>query len=367
MAANVLEASALCCLHTQVALDNLAATPAGRVEDKGFMAALMSAENKRGFEQITNSVTDSRRRPAAGQTPTTVEVKIRKPSCATVSTSAADLCTEGTATADPYDYIDAAVTHVVSLSGSMSKAEFDNLCDGPDQRRVMILQDFADDLMKAMNITMQTDAYGQLGDYYDSVASTGATTLDIPIIGTSGILNTAAFARISSEFRQQGFRGRPIMVGGEKLAVAQDVRRMAGTGTSLNLDPNAAFNSVQAFYDYDIDATVNGLQTTTGESYAITWIPGSIQMLEWYRNAPGSIFEEFAQHRAETTLTINGVTFDYFLRYRECDHEWDFTLQKWFDIWAIPDELYTCNYGNGRVLWGLTCGEMDCDIFGASS
>jgi len=353
--------SALCCLNTQVALDNLAATPAGRIEESGMINALKSDANHRGYEQITNAVEESRRRAVAADTPPTVEVKIRKPSCETVATSAAALCDAADATVEPYQYLEPQVRRVVSLSGSMTKAEFDDLCESPDQRRVAVLQDYAEDLIKAMSIQLTTDTYAVLGDYADDDLSTGALTKDIPIIGTTGVLNSAAFARISSEFRQQGFRGRPIMVGGEKLAVAQDVRVLGGTGTSLNLNPNAALSSVNSWYDYDFDATVNGLQTTTGESFAMTWVPGSVQMLEWYRNR--GIFENFKEDYAETTLTINGITFDYLINYDKCTHEWTFTLQKWFDIFAIPDASYSCNVGNGRVLWGLTCGDMDCSIF----
>jgi hypothetical protein len=359
--ATAIATSALCCLNTQIALDNLAATPAGRFEQSGVIQALKSPENSRGYEQITNAVTESRRRPVAGTTPPTVEIKVRKPSCETVLTSAADLCDSGSPTSDPYDYLDVGVTRLVRLSGSITKAEFDDLCDNPDQRRVMKLRDFAEDLEKQIGIILTQDIYAQLGQYADATASTGVTTKAIPIISTDGTLNSAAFSRISSEFRQQGFRGRPIMVGGEKLAVGQDVRILGGTGTSLNLDPNAALNTTSSWYDYDFDATVNALQTTTNDSYAMTWTPGAVQMLEWYRNT--GIFEEFKEDYVETKLTINGITYDYFMNYDKCTHEWTFHLQKRFDIFAIPDALYACNVGNGRVLWELSCGDMDCSIF----
>ena len=361
MATGILGASALCCLNTQIALDNLAATPAGRFEQSGVIQALKSPENTRSYEQVTNAVTESRRRPTTGTTPPTVEIKVRKPSCETVLTSKADLCDAGGATSDPYDYIETGVTRTVRLSGSITKAEFDDLCDNPDQRRVQKIADFAQDLEKEIGIILTQDIYTELGLYADATASTGATTKAIPIIGTDGQLNSAAYSRISSEFRQQGFRGRPIMVGGEKLAIAEDVRILGGTGTSLNLDPNAYRNVSNTYYDYDFDATVNTLQSTTGDSYAMTWTPGAIQMTEWYRNT--GIFEEFKEDYVETKLTINGITYDYMMNYDKCTHTWTFHLQKCFDIFAIPDAAYACSTGNGRVLWELGCGAMDCSIF----
>jgi len=356
-----LATSALCCLNTQIALDNLAATPAGRFEQSGVIQALKSPQNRTGYEQITNAVEESRRRPTVGTTPPTVEVKIRKPSCETPSTSKKDLCDSASPTVDPYDYIDAGVTRTVSLGGTFTKAEFDELCDNPDQRRVQKIADFASDLEKQMAIVMTQDIWAALGQYADGTASTGATTKAVPIIGTDGTLNSAAFSRISSEFRQQGFRGRPIMVGGEKLAVAQDVRVLGGTGTSLNLDPNAALNTTSSWYDYDFDSTVNTLQSTTGDSYGMTWTPGSVQMLEWYRNT--GIFEEFKEDYVETKITVNGITYDYFLNYDKCNHLWTFHLQKCFDVFYLPDSLYACNTGNGKALWELTCGAMDCSLF----
>lgn len=361
MSTTVLGSSAFCCLHTQVALDNLAATPAGRFEQSGVIEAFKSPQNQRGFEQLTNSVIESSRKPVAAQTPPSVEVKVRKPSCETVLTSLADLCDAGGATSDPYDYLEAGVTKIVRLSGSFTKAEFDALCDSPDMRRVQKIADFADDLKKQIAIIMAQEAWAVMGQYADATASTGATTKSIPIIGTDGTLNSAAFSRISSEFRQQGFRGRPIMVGGEKLAVAQDVRVLGGTGTSLNLDPNAALNTTSSWYDYDFDSTINTLQSTSGSSYAMTWTPGSMQMVEWYRNT--GIFENFKEDYAETTLTIDGITYDYTINYDKCTHTWTFHLSKQFDIFYLPDALFACNTGNGRALWELDCGAMDCSIF----
>jgi len=362
MATTVLGSSALCCIHTQVALDNLAATPAGRFEKSGMIDALKSPLNQRGYEQITNAVQETRRKPTTGTTPPSVEVKVRKPSCETPETDTADLCDAAEiTTSDPYDYIEPSVTKTVRLSGSFTKAEFDVLCDNPDVRRVQKIADFAEDLKKQISIVLQQEAWAVLGNYADATASTGATTKAIPIIGTDGVLNSAAFSRISSEFRQQGFRGRPMMVGGEKLAIGQDIRILGGTGTSLNLDPNAAMNTVTDFYDYDLDATINTLQTTTGDSYAMTWVPGSMQMLEWYRNT--GIFQNFKEDYAETTLTIDGITYDYSINYDKCTHTWTFHLQKQFDLFYIPDALFACNEGNGRTLWELTCGDMDCSIF----
>lgn len=354
--------SAKHCLHTQVMLDNLAATPAGRFESSGMIEALKSAQNKRGYEQITNSVEESKRRAVAGQAPPTVEVKIRKPSCEAAGTSAIDLCTETDASAHPYEYIEPAVTKVANRSLTYTEAEFDNLCESGDERHAAILQDFASEILNDMGIVLAQDAWAILGNYFDGTSSTGATTLDLPIISASGTLQSAAFARIASEFRQQGFKGRPIMVGGEKLAMGMDVLRLGGTGTSLNLDPNAAFSSTSSFYDYNLDATINTLQSTAAASYAITWTPGALQMLEWYRNT-GS-FQKFREDYTETTLMINGYKFDYFVNYDKCTHLYTVGLQKHYGLFWLPDALYTCNEGTGKVLWELTCGTMDCTTLG---
>ncbi len=364
MASNIID-SAKFCLHAQVMLDKrLAALPSGRIEPTGMIDALTSTANKSGFEQVTQATTASRGRPQADQTPPRVEVKIRKPSCETVATTAATLCGEGDALPDPYVYLEPAVDKVVSITRKFNKAQFDDLCADPQEYRAVFLEDAAKDLLKKINEVLIQEAYAALGDYADSVLST-TTPKEIPIINSAGVFNSAAFARIASEFRRQGFRGRPIFVGGEKLALAQDVRIMGGTGTSLNLDPNAALASIIPFYDYDIDALVNTLQTETTKSYAMTWTPGSMQMLEWYRNV--GIFNDFAPDRAETTLNIGGVTFDFFMNYVPCDKEWTFSLQKHYGLFPIPDEFYTCNTGNGRVLWELGCGDSDCDLFGNPS
>jgi len=358
MSVNVLGASAFCCLNTQIALDSLAATPAGRFESIGMTDALMSDINKRGYEQITNAVVENRRKPAAAQTPASVEIKIRKPSCETVLTTEGNLCDSGAATSDPYDYLEVVVDKVVRLNGSMTAVEFDDLCDTPDERRVITLADFANDLLEKMNDVLINEAYAVMGEYSNGVASTGGTARSIPLINTKGFINSVSYAQFAAEMRKQKFSGTPIFVGGEKLALSNDVALLGGTGDSRNLDPNAHRSVVTPFYDNQIDGIVSGLETLPGQSWGFTWVPGGMQLLEWYRNT--GLFENFKEDYAETVLTVNGFTFDYSIKYDECNHKWDFTLQKRFGLFHIPDALYTCNDGNGKVLWDLTCGDIDC-------
>ena len=360
MAANVIN-SALCCLNTQIALDALASTPAARVDSNGMLEALRSAENKVGFTQMTDAVEESKRKPTTGQTPASVEVKVRKPSCLTVLETEGNLCDSGTATSDPYDYVEPTVDLVARLNGSMTAIEFDALCTGADERRVIVLEDFANDILENVNEQLINSAYAALGDYSDGTASTGVGVQEIPLINTLGHLNSAAYAKISAEMRKQKFTGRPIFVGGEKLALSQDILPLGGTGTSRNVDVNAHKSVVSPYYDNQIDGLVGTLQTDPGESFGMAWATGSFQFLEWYRNT--GLFENFKEDYAETTITIRGMKFDYSIKYDECNHKWDFTLQKRFGLFYQPDANYACNVGTGKVLYKLGCGDIDCNTF----
>src|SRR5690606_17105013 len=155
------------CLHKQAFIQNQESLPDAVFEQHGIIEALFSAENTRGFTQLTDSVANSGSRPVAGQTPNRVEIKRRKPSCQEVNTTEADLCADAVATVDPFLYDKPTVNKIVSLTGTVTKEEFDDMCGTPNQWRDLGLQDMARDLKRAMATIFNEDIYALMGDYAD--------------------------------------------------------------------------------------------------------------------------------------------------------------------------------------------------------
>ena len=99
------------------------------------------------------------------------------------------------------------------------------------------------------------------------------------------------------------------------------------------------------------------------DSHSLSWIPGAFQMLEWYKYV-GYNEELGKEDYTETTMTIDGITYDWSLYYDKCDHVWKYELSKNYDLWAIPDAAYEpCWDFNMRLHFVLACGDWTCNQY----
>ena len=351
-----------CCINLQVALDNLVpnnVNPGRIMKEKGFLGSLLSERNTRGFDQeIVSSAFRGKGRPTAGQAPK-VEVKYLKPRCNTSATTVGGLCTVGAATPDPYGYLQPEVTLVRSQSGSFSKADFERICETPQERLAIDLQLAAEDLNNDMNSALIALAAGQLGNYSNGTDSS-TTPYTINILNPAGYANAAAFSSVSSEFRKMHTREKPIMVGGDILSQYLEVRASGGLGANaIGAVEGAGTSGYDIYADFEVDVQMQTLLADT-DSHMIAYLPGSMQLLQWYRNV-GEFEELGKEDYAETTLEINGITYDYTLNYDKCTKTWNWELFKHFDLWCIPDAAYApCYDFNGKLGFKLGCGNFDC-------
>ena len=135
----------------------------------------------------------------------------------------------------------------------------------------------------------------------------------------------SAFAKMYSEYRKMHTNERPIIISGDVAGMFEDVLSLGGTGAnSLNASitriPNMSV-------DFAIDTVIQGL-AADNLSHALTWLPGSVRLLEWYRY-DDPIYEELnKEDYALTTMMIDGYKFDYTVKYDECAEAWTWELSK---------------------------------------
>lgn len=346
--AGVITATDQCCLNLQVALDGISGenTPDAIRESFGMIDALRSGTNTAGFEAVPTATAFPGKRPpqtggGAGNRPT-VEIKYIKPTRRTVATARTGLCATQTDLGDPYEYLTVPVTNDRALGGQFTKQDFDELCETPSERLAISVRQTALDLMRSINSQLITQAYALVGDYADGTSSSGATSKGVVLLNPDGHVNPAAMAAVKSQYRRQHTETNPIMVGGDMLGIWRDTRVMAGMGSNAigaASNPLGVTGGVETYVDFQVDPIVQGINTDT-LNHAISWIPGAFQMLEWYEFV-GYKEEIGKQDYTQTTITIDGMTFDWALRYDECNSRWNFELAKQFDLFAIPDASYT--------------------------
>jgi len=362
--------SDLCCLNIQKSLEMVSSEDPGRIsEDFGFLQALKSTANTRGLEPIvTRAQLPGKGSPqsGAGARPR-VELKYLRPVRNTAATTKPGLCADHTDSVDPYEYLDIDLDHTVALARDIIEDDFDDLCETPNERIGLEIELMARDLLRATNVQLITSAYATLGNYADgTTASTGGTARTLNILNPAGYANPAAFGAVKSQFRKMYATDRsPIVVGGDILSTFMDTRVVGGLGSnavSASDNPAAALHGATVFTDFDVDTTVQGIETDTN-SHMIAWTPGNFSLLEWFRYT--GYREKFNNpNYTKTTIEALGHTFDFQIKYDECNEVWKLVLSKHYDLFHIPDVAYTGGAAvwpwNRRLHWIAGCGEWDC-------
>lgn len=353
-----------CCLQIQRSLDAIAGdkAPDRIVEKMGFTEALISPTNTNGFEAVPVDSFAGKARPAAGLKPK-VEVVYEKPSCEPANSTLIGLCGDRNVDPDTLGYLEVTVDEFAGLGGQFSKEDFEMICEQPNERLAKQIRKKARDVVRSMNRTLIAKAYSVMGIYSDGDPSIGATAKTVNILNADGFINPAAMSAIKSQYRKMHSDDLPIVVGGDILATWEETRIMGGLGANaIGANVGTQSGGVDMFEDYHLDGVIQGIESDT-VSHSLTWLPGAMQLLQWYKYQ--GAWEELGKpDYTETTIVVDGITFDWSLYYDKCTHEWKYEISKNFDLWWVPDEVYEpCWDFNHKLHFILACGDWSCAAY----
>lgn len=349
--------ASLCCLNTKIALRNLCALPSNNPSTYGMLDALTSDRNTAGYRQITDATANSRCKPTDDTQ--YVEIEIEKPNCGEPS-GCIDLCGEGVTAESPYLTLTPCVKMTAGTSIQISKEDFCNTCETPSERLANDLRRKAELLKQNICHQLAEKAYALMGNYSTGVNSV-ATPKHINIFNPKGFLNATSAAKISMEFCKQGCEQDPFMVGGSVVKMIEQVKRLGGVGCCPENGRDVNALNGMFIYDSKIDTTLAGL-AGDNLSHLLSWSPGAMQLVRYYKNT--GWFVEERELFTQTTIEIDGMIYDYTIKYDECNKVWNVGLCACFDLFCIPDEAYQpCNVGNHKLHWTVGCGEPSCDDF----
>lgn len=360
-----LSATDRCCLQIQLSLDNLMRdlAPNAITERMGFLAALVSEENTSGFDAIGVDMFPGKRRPLPGELPK-IEVEYDLPQCNDANQGDyPGLCDDQDVDAEKKGWLEVTVEECSSLGGQFDKAAFEQICESPNERLAKEIRSKARDVIRKMDKVLIEKAYSIMGLYADATSSIGATAKSVPILAADGFINPGGMAVVKSEFRNMHTDRLPLLVGGDILATWEDTRRMSGLGANaIGAEPNTQSAGIDMWLDYHLDPVIRGLESDTA-SHALSWVPGSIRLVEWYKYT-GAWEELGKEDYTETTIVIDGMTFDYHLFYDKCDHVWKYVIGKCYDLFYVPDQAFQpCWDFNHRLHWEFGCGAWDCNAY----
>jgi hypothetical protein len=205
-----------------------------------------------------------------------------------------------------------------------------------------------------------------MGNYVDGTDSGAALSQkSIPLINAAGHVNPAAMAAVKSQFRRMHTSTPPIVVGGDILGIWFDTRMMGGLGANAiaaDQSPATVVGGADIYMDYQLDPVIQTLEADA-LSRVLAWTPGVVQMLEWYEYV-GYKQEVGKEDYIETTIEIDGYTFDWSLYYDKCTHQWSYELSKVYDLFYVPDVAFdggtTVYDWNRRLAFKAECGDFAC-------
>lgn len=342
------------CLNFRVSLGNVDGTPAGRADNHGMVNALKSDMNREGFEIIGEIGTKGR--PVNSDVPVQLEVEYELPNCEAATSTASTLCDTGVAQGDLDGYIRPTVDRVKSVTKRLTLEQFDKLCREPSEYFARMARRMAKTINDGMNADLIELAYATMGNYEGGVDSK-VTPFSIPLLNPKGFAQRQAYTKVKKEFRKQKSDSMPIVVGGEILGDAALTAVLGGTGAeSRNADPNLKI--IDDFYDTQLDATLQAVAADTN-SHLLSWTKGALQLLEWYQYKGN--YEMSKEDYTTTTIVIDGMKYDYSIKFSECGFYWDISLMKHYGLFYFPDAVYTpCYTGNNKLHFLGTCAEFDC-------
>ena len=365
--ATIVGTTARCCANLQQALDeSVSFAPNATRTKNGTLEALRSPGNKEGV-RTAQMVSALGTGVADGVTACKIEIEFELPDCVLATTSEIDICGTPVSIGDTRGYLAQEIKLYSGRAGTWTLDEFDCICESPDERMAKTILKLARSIDTQMENVAVTQIATFLSNYAngdDSTDVAGGKTRVLNIIAKDHV-NAAEWSKFRSEYRKQFSMDQPILVGGDVLSIYDDIR-MAGLGQealgATGSDKLAA--SANKFVSFEIDsamATALGSPALPANtSYAVSWVPGAIQILEYMENQGRK--EWFYEKSTRTVIEVGGVEYDWYLMFDECPNPvWKFKLEKRFDFFHIPASVYaSCFPSNGNLLWLLGCGDATC-------
>lgn len=342
-----------CFQVVQQSLINLAgaASPGELMPAIGMLDALGSPANIGGLQALNFEALQGKDRPQNSSGKPILEIKVKSPSCDYETTGSPDICTAGSADANPYLYFNATIDKQYWRKFTITNAQFANLNETPDERIALRIADAANEILIEINNDMIAKAAAHLGAYADGTSSI-TSPRPLNVINSNGNYQPLALASVAVEYKRGGYVGKPIGVGGAKVDYASFSAALNGTGTFTS--PQNVAAPVTLFADYNIDTVMNNSQENL-----ITWRPGTLRLLEWFQNVGYNKID--LDNQKAYTVNVMGAVFDIDFVW-DCSKAWVVTVSKWADLFYPTDAMYASCYKSGLLGWELACGAADCTL-----
>jgi hypothetical protein len=318
------------CQKLQTDLNTVAGinAPALKRDRVGYLDALMSEENRMGFEAIPI--------PTNGKYRAVQVNYIQRGIADSVNLTCTNSCDTDQEIA-PLETI-VNITNCIETKGmKFSEDQMRKLCEADAVYVSSVIMAQMNALNTALNqqlLAGQSSNFGKFGD--------GTTQKDIKLFeATTNAPRAIASAQIRHEFDLVGASGSPMIIGGGNFDLYAKTQQIAccnaNTGTDL---------SRWTDYMYYNDRFVN---TVIGANEFVVLAPGAVQLLTWNKYVGDYAKRNDVFEHGTITDPFTGLTYDLKVHYDDCADEWSIKLSLNWELFFLPENSFNEDDTNAGV------------------
>jgi len=352
----------LFCLQVTRVIDQMPHSPINVKASTNVLDTVMSASNTAGWAEINRVSLPGKPAPnGTTEGGPKIWLQYEKPYCDGGESNDISVCDATGTTEEEQAWLAVNINKVAERHFTITKAEFANFCESPNDRLMDQLKRKAFEIKREINSEAIKALYAIANPYTDGTASIGATTKELTVISPEGNIIPAGFAKINGEYARANYSGRLLTFGGETLRTYIDVKGYQGmsmNSVGANVDPLA---NMPFTYDNQFDTIFQTLDSNDF-SHGFTLPLGAFVMQEWFDHEGYGL--ESLDTVIRNKMTIDGITYDYSMVYDPCGGSektgiWKVQLKKRYGFGSIPNTAYCDNQGL-NFHWLFGCGDFSC-------
>lgn len=350
----------ICCINLQLSEAEAlgAVAPSLEKRDAGIVKSLYSTANGGPLMVIE----DGKEKPSATSS-RHAKIKYTKKACDIGDTDAIDPCDfDADEITNPFGHANVRIAGLYKWGFKLSDSELLTMCENRAQFFNTVLSNLLDAAIQGLDKAMMNQLVPLMGKYPNGEESL-VTPLTLPVVHANGTPNPVGIALAKTLFGQMNQNGPIVSVGAGYMDI---IKNTVGFSTVNDGGINTGAFNLNNFFR---DSNINAHASLTGVDNLLTWLAGSIRVVEFYQNAgdhieKGPMIEVGGQkwYQSERSVVeLGGVKWDYFMK-RDCG-EWVFVFQKEFEVVPMPADAFAdCQDYNYAMRFVMGCGDADCTL-----
>jgi hypothetical protein len=318
------------CQKLQADLNSVAGmnAPALKRDRVGYLDALMSEENRMGFEAIPI--------PTNGKNRSVQVNYIQRGTDADVNLTCTNSCDTDQEIA-PFETV-VSITNCLETKGmKFSEDQMRKLCEADSVYVSNVIMSQMNAINTALNKQLLAEQSSNFGKFAD-----GTTQKDIKLFeATNNAPRAIASAQIRHEYDLVGASGAPMIVGGGNFDLYAKTQQIAccnaNTGTDLS-----RWTDYMYFNDRFVD-------TVVGANEFVVLAPNAVQLLTWNKYVGDYAKRNDVFEHGTITDPFTGLTYDLKVHYDDCADEWSIKLLLNWELFFIPGNAFKSSDPNFGV------------------